>query len=43
MLVTIVERKQDESGKWSYKVKDSDGVLVNSGDFMAEDRLHNSA
>jgi hypothetical protein len=40
MLVTIVERRQDpQTGKWSYKLKDVDGVPAASDDYVDEERL----
>lgn len=43
MEVTIVDRKQDgRSGKWSYKVIDNNGDLVESGERVDEERLTRS-
>jgi hypothetical protein len=44
VLVTIKERKQNEqSGKWSYKVADSNDINpIPSDGYVEEERLSNS-
>ncbi|KAL8740281.1 MAG: hypothetical protein Q9190_006999 [Brigantiaea leucoxantha] len=39
-LMTIVERRYDESRQdWEYKVKDSDGKIYKSGEWVPEKRF----
>jgi hypothetical protein len=37
--ITIAARKKDESGKFVYQVREKEGVLYKSGEWVQQDKL----
>ncbi len=42
MRVVVVNSKLDDSGYWTYQLKDRTGLLIEGGKYFPEDELSNN-